>query len=257
MTDTVNYFDPYPKNVKTVLLLHGLGSDHGSWVYQIDTLGEAGYRPIAVDIPGFGKSEFTLPHWTVRRAALIISNKLLDNIPGTVDLIGLSMGGTIAQQLIKIRPDRVGRVILVSTFARLRPTVRKNLPYLSKRVKQMVLGDIRKQAATVADRIFPDNSQIIFHDYLLEQIRTANPKIYRQAMLSLTTFNSTYWMRKWDQPTLVVAGSGDSTVTLKNQKRLAELPRNVIFKVIEGGGHALTIDHRDDFNKLMVNFLSN
>jgi pimeloyl-ACP methyl ester carboxylesterase len=187
----------------------------------------------------------------------MITVELLDKIQTPIDLIGLSMGGTIAQQIVKMRPKMVNNLMLVSTFARLRPSVKKTLPYLSKRFKQMVLGDIRDQANTVADRIFPDENQMEFHEYLIEQIKHANPRVYRQSMIAMAAFNGTPWMRNWQGRTLVVAGSEDSTVTLENQRRLARIIQNGRFEIIPGAGHALTIDHVDQFNLLMIDFLKN
>jgi 3-oxoadipate enol-lactonase len=254
-SDDLFLIDPYPKNQKLVLLLHGLGSDSSSWIYQIEPLASLGFRPIAVDVPGFGRSKFTQGRWTTRKAAWIIVTRLMDKLEGPVDIIGLSMGGVIAQQLVKFRPEKIRKLVLISTFAKLRPSVKKNLPYLSKRFKQVLLGDIRSQAVTVADRIFPAGSLPEFHDYLIEQIRHANPRIYRHAMISLAAFNSAGWMRKWDGPTLVVTGSLDSTVTIENQRRLAGMLKNVRYEVIEGGGHAITIDRTEQVNQLMIDFL--
>ena len=41
--------------VSIVLFLHGLGADSGSWFMQFEPLILEGMRPIAIDIPGFGK----------------------------------------------------------------------------------------------------------------------------------------------------------------------------------------------------------
>jgi pimeloyl-ACP methyl ester carboxylesterase len=165
------------------------------------------------------------------------------------------MGGTIAQQLIRMRPDMINKTILASTFARLRPSARNNLPYLARRFRQVLVGNIAGQAETVADSIFPTGTEKEFHDYLIMQIRNSNPKIYRQAMVSLAAFSSTIWMRNWTKPVLVVAGSDDTTVTLKNQLRLAAILSNKQLEVIQGAGHALSIDHKEIFNRLMIDFL--
>lgn len=247
--------DPAPENEKPVILLHGLGSDHSSWVYQSEVLIANGFRPIAVDIPGFGQSTYPYHRWTIRKASILVIKAVVDGFEGKVALVGLSMGGTIAQEIVRNRPEKISKLVLVSTFARLRPSVRKTLPYLSKRFKQVITGDIRDQAVTVADRIFPGNDQEYFHEYLINQIRHANPKTYRQAMIALAAFNSASWMRHWSGGTLVISGDADNTVTLENQKRLAGILKNVQFEVIIRAGHAVTIDQKDRFNQLLIEFL--
>jgi len=251
----VFFNDPAPESSKPVILLHGLGSDHSSWIYQNEVLIANGFRPIAVDIPGFGKSLYPYQRWTIRKASMLVIKAVVDAIDGQFALVGLSMGGTVAQEIVRNRPEKISKLVLVSTFSKLRPSIRKTLPYLSKRFRQVVTGDIRDQAVTVADRIFPENDQQLFHEYLIDQIRHANPKTYRQAMIALAAFNSTPWMRQWSGDTLVISGDSDTTVTLENQKRLAGILKNAQFEVIPKAGHAVTIDHKDRFNQLLLKFL--
>ncbi len=246
----VYFNDPASENGKPVIMLHGLGSDHSSWIYQSEALIANGFRPIAVDIPGFGKSIYPYHRWTIRKASMLVIKAVVDAIEGQVALVGLSMGGTIAQEIVRNRPEKISKLVLVSTFAKLRPSVRKTLPYLSKRFKQVVTGDIRDQAVAVADRIFPGNDQAFFHEYLIDQIRHANPKTYRQAMIALAAFNSASWMRRWSGDTLVISGESDTTVTLDNQRRLAGMLKNARFEVISKAGHAVTIDQKDRINQL-------
>ena len=254
--DQIFVIDPQPQNKKIIILLHGLGSDSSSWQLQFDALISQGFRPIAVDVPGFGKSDFTFHRWTIRRAALMIVRQVIEPLDEPVMLIGLSLGGVIAQKIVQICPQKVTRIILVSTFARLHPKLKKNLPYLSRRILQVFSGNIRKQAVTVADRIFPLKEQKIWHDYLLDQIKNANPVIYRQAMISLAAFNSRRWMKRCAIPCLVITGEKDSTVTAMDQKRLANLIPQSTHIVIAGGGHAVNVDHFEEFNSDVIRFLN-
>jgi 3-oxoadipate enol-lactonase len=247
--------DPAPYNTKVIVLIHGLGADSFSWQFQFTDLIANGYRPIALDIPGFGKSKYQFRHWTIRKAANMIVNQVIDQFPGKVSLLGLSLGGVIEQQIIKIRPGKVEKAIFVSTFAHLSPNKNNNLPYLRRRVVQIFSGKINLQAKLVADRLFPEKYQKDLHDYLYEQIKHSNPKIYRQAMLALATFNSVSWMKKTTFPCLVVTGQNDTTVTVENQKRLVNLIKNVQWVEIEGGGHAVNVDQSQKFNEELIKFL--
>jgi len=249
------YLDPAPQNKNPILLIHGLGSDSSSWQFQIPELIKAGYRPIAVDVPGFGKSGFQNYPWTIRKASSIILRELVDKIPEPIILVGLSMGGTVAQTLYRQRPGKFKKLVLVSTFSRLRPSAGENLPYLLRRLAQVSTGNISKQAQTVADRLFPGEDQKFLHDYLLEQVATANPKVYRQCMVSLGLFNSRLWMRKCTIPVLVISGDADTTVTLKNQIRLAHGIPHCEHIIISGGGHAVSVDHAEEFNSFLLRFL--
>ena len=255
MSEALYYLDPAPGNRKMILLIHGLGSDSTSWQLQIPRLIQIGYRPIAVDVPGFGKSKYPYKRWTITSSTKWIIRELVDQLPGEFNLLGLSMGGVIAQRLIKERPERIGKVILVSTFSHLHPNIKSNFPYLSQRLIKVISHDINAQARIVADRVFPYPEQIRWHDYLQEQLLKADPVIYRQAMLSLAAFNSRKWLTSINNPCLAISGDKDSTVTIENQERLVKLLPNCEWKIIHNGNHAVNVDHEIEFNKLMVKFL--
>lgn len=253
--DHVYFFDPCPQNEKVILMLHGLGSDFTSWQLQMPELISAGYRPIAVDIPGFGQSKYPYRIWTVRRVALMIIKQVIDPLQRPVILMGLSLGGVVAQKIVQYRSEEIEKLILVSTFAKLHPKIKKNLPYLGKRALQIFSGKINKQASLVADHIFPGPEQKQWHDYLYAQIKNANPRIYRQAMVALSSFNSGRWMKLNIIPCLVITGSVDNTVTVQDQDRLASIVSNSEHLIIDGAGHAVNVDHTPEFNRALLKFL--
>lgn len=254
--EKIFFLDPFPENKKIILLLHGLGSDSSSWQMQFDVLNQIGYRPIVIDLPGFGRSPFSRRHWKISTVSKIISRQILENLPQPVAIMGLSLGGVVEQELLRIKPEAFSKVILVSTFSRLRPSIKNNLPYLSRRFLLVVSGRLSTQAKTVADNIFPLEDQKLWHDYLIKQIEEANPKIYRQAMIALAEFNSRRWMKKISLPSLVISGSEDATVTLKEQRNLAKIIHDSNHLVISGGRHAVNIDHQIEFNAAIADFLS-
>jgi 3-oxoadipate enol-lactonase len=253
--EQIYLLDPAPQNSKIILLIHGLGADSSSWQLQFADLIENGFRPIAIDIPGFGRSKYPYRRWTIRKTAYLITNQIIDQYPGKITLLGLSLGGVVEQQIIKLRPEKIEKAIFVSTFARLRLKKSNNLHYLNQRFVQVLSGNFSLQAKSVADRIFPLAEQKELHDYLYDQIIHANPRIYRQAMIALAAFNSRLWMRKILFPCLVITGTKDSTVTIENQKELVNILKNVKWVEIEGGGHAVNVDHNKEFNKILINYL--
>src|SRR3990172_8580936 len=95
---TLHYLDPNPAGRKAVLLLHGLGADAASWTLQLPVLTAAGFRPIAPDTPGFGQSPYDGGGWSIRRVAAGMAGLLKELKTGPAHVVGLSMGGTIAQQ---------------------------------------------------------------------------------------------------------------------------------------------------------------
>ncbi|MEZ4456246.1 MAG: alpha/beta fold hydrolase [Gemmatimonadales bacterium] len=91
-----------------VVLLHGLGSSKADWGPQVAAL-SAGYRTIAVDLRGHGDSPHPEGRWTLPEFASDVADLLrrLDAAPA--HLVGLSLGGMVAFQLLADHPELVRR----------------------------------------------------------------------------------------------------------------------------------------------------
>jgi pimeloyl-ACP methyl ester carboxylesterase len=90
---------------------------------------------------------------------------------------------------------------------------------------------------------------------LLETISRADQRAYRAAMRSLASFDSRRWLNELTLPALVVTGSEDTTVSPARQTILAQGIPGARQAVVEGAGHAVSVDRADEFNRLLLEFL--
>ncbi len=92
-----------------VVLIHGFGGDSDNWLFNIDELAKS--RPVyAVDLPGHGKSSKTLATGDLVELAQAVAD-LIDEVgAGKVHLVGHSLGGAVAFQILRDRPERVASV---------------------------------------------------------------------------------------------------------------------------------------------------
>jgi abhydrolase domain-containing protein 14 len=110
-----------PESGRSVLLLHGAKFDSDTWkkLGTLDVLAKAGYRAVALDLPGFGKS----PRWTFDRTKLLA--ELLPVLGlGRPVLVSPSMSGSVSFPLILDHPELVTGFVAVApagtpSFARL------------------------------------------------------------------------------------------------------------------------------------------
>jgi 3-oxoadipate enol-lactonase len=243
LTAGINFLDPNPGGVKPVIFLHGLGADCESWPWQMTALAEAGYRPLALDLPGFGKSPKYPGRWTVAKTAAAVWNFALQLGLDHFSLAGISMGGTVALKIALDHPVHIDHLILINTFARLRPKSPGQALYFLRRFLMVSAGDRKEQAEFVAERIFPDDGQQELRNFLEDKILQADQKVYRQAMVSLGLFRVVNHLSEIKVPTLVISGEKDTTVALENQKELAGAIPAARHVIIPGGGHGVTVDH--------------
>ena len=96
-----------------VLLIHGFGGDSDNWLFNIDELAKT--RPVyAVDLPGHGKSSKTLNTGDIRELAQAVTDLIDETHADKVHLVGHSLGGAIAFQILRDQPERVASVVGVA-----------------------------------------------------------------------------------------------------------------------------------------------
>jgi len=251
------FLDPNPVGHTPVLLLHGLGADATSWTLQLPALIGAGFRPIATDTPGFGQSPYDGHGWSIHSMAAEMGNLLEELKTGPAHVMGLSMGGIIAQQFALDYPHLTRRLVLVSTFAALHPDTLSGWMYFVQRFFLVNTLGLPAQARLVAQRVFPGPRYGHLREMLVETISRADPRAYRKAMASLALFNSLKRLGEIKCPTLVVTGADDTTVTPARQRLLVDgipVARQVI---VPDAGHAVPVDQAERFNRELLGFLSN
>jgi 3-oxoadipate enol-lactonase len=245
--------DHNPDGRPTVLLIHGLGATSDSWQLQTPALAAAGYRVLAPDLPGFGQSPYA-PPLTIPGMASRLERLLRGLNAAPTYLVGISMGGTVALQLAADFPGSVQRLVLVNTFARLRPKGIYGWLVFANRLLLVRLTGLPAQARVISGRIFPKPGQEALRQGLYDQILQADPRAYRAAIWALGTFNLLPRVNGLRVPTLVITAEDDRSVPPANQAQLLAIPgaRQV---VIANAGHGVTAEAPETFNREMLAFL--
>ncbi len=101
----------------TVLFIHGAGGSHQNWVLQVRNVPE-GYRFIAVDLPGHGKSEGPFYNSAEKYAEEILKFVEVLGVDGLKAMVGHSLGGCIGVWTY-LKCLKVGSLVLVSSALKL------------------------------------------------------------------------------------------------------------------------------------------
>ena len=251
----LHYIDENPAGQSTILLLHGLGADGSSWGLQIPGLAEAGFRVLAPDARGFGQSPYPGGQHTVAQMAQDMARLLTELRVGPAHVVGISMGGVLALQLALDHPNQVHKLVLVNTFASLRPKSLKVWAYFLYRFLLVHIIGLSAQARAVSWRIFPRPEQEELRRILYTQIMQADVHGYRTTMRALALFNVKERLHEIKMPTLVVTGENDTTVPPDNQAALALGIPNARHTIVPGAGHAITAEQPQVFNQILLKFL--
>lgn len=253
---SLHYLDENLQGSPAVLLLHGLGADGSSWRLQFDCLEQAGFRLLAPDAPGFGQSTYPGGSLSIRQVAGDFATLLQRLETGPVHVVGISMGGVHALQLALDHPELVRKLVLVNTFAALRPGGLRIWLYFALRFILVHTLGLPAQARAVTGHIFPHPDQEFLRQELYRQIVQADPGGYRAAIRALGLFDVRRRLGEIRLSTLVITGEQDTTVPPPIQQALVQGISGGRQVTIAGAGHAVIADHPELFNRILVEFLT-
>lgn len=252
----IHYLEINAEKPIAVLLLHGLGACAESWEFQFPALAKQGFRILAPDIRGFGKSSYPGGRVSINILARDMARLVSELTGNRIHVVGISMGGTIALQMAIDYPQMVDKLGLVNTFSALRPHNLRIWIYFILRFIVVHTFGLGSQARIAAERIFPKPEQKYLRQELINQITQANPQGYRATMRALGLFNVNKNLKDVRSQTLVVSGENDSTVPLQDQIKLVKGIKDAKHVIISKAGHAVTVEKPDEFNRVLIDFLN-
>src|SRR5207247_6691602 len=176
----------------------------------------------------------------------------------TVDVLGVSLGGVIAQQLARQAPQRVRRLVLAATGPGLggvpgspRALLALATPrrYIQPDYFRRIAGDVYGGAA----RRDPDGA---LHGSLARFTRPPSFAGYLAQLYAIAGWSSLPWLGRLRQPTLVIAGDDDPIVPLVNARLLHRLIPDSRLHVVRGGGHLFLLERPAEIAALVTGFLT-
>jgi 3-oxoadipate enol-lactonase len=239
-----------------LLLLHGIGSNSRSFRHQLSELCDA-FDVIAWDAPGYGGSDDPpldsgLDYFADQAVALLDELNL-----SRAHLLGVSLGGVIAQLVYHRHPSRVQSLILVDTTpgggAAPEPEraerVRQRLDALSR------LGP-RGMAEQRAPHLVTSSAPVSLVAELVDIMSEVRSAGYRTAAIALGATDLTSQLSEIHAPTLVIHGEQDEVVPVATAQRLATAIPNARLLVLQNAGHVSNQEQPEAFNAAVRSFLA-
>ncbi|CAA9559570.1 MAG: Beta-ketoadipate enol-lactone hydrolase [uncultured Thermomicrobiales bacterium] len=238
--------------------IQGLNADHTAWTSQLLAF-RAEYDCLALDNRDVGRSGRATAPYDLAEMAADVRAVLDDAAVEDAHIVGLSMGGAIAQELALTAPEWVRSLTLVSTFAR--PDARLSAILEAWRVIYPILGpsDFARQSWPwlFSWRFFerPSNLRNLQRyadnaphpqepDAFVRQVGVTLDQDRRERLAALHI------------PTLVLAGAEDALVPPYLGRELAEAIPGASYVELPGIGHSANIEGRAEFNAAVKGFLA-
>lgn len=249
-----------------ILLSHGWPLSADMWEYQMLFLAQRGYRVIAFDRRGFGRSSQPWEGYDYDTFADDIAELVEKLDLKNVVLAGFSMGGgDVVRYIARKGTARVAKLALISAVT---PLFMKTADHPEGTDKAVFEG-IR--AGLAADRPqFLDDFSTLFYGTNRQGAKVSQGILKQTLAIALqasikgtidcvTAFSETDFrpdMKKIDVPTLVIHGDDDQVVPMAATGKLAaELIAGSRLKVYAGAPHATCFTHKDQVNADLLAFI--
>lgn len=227
-----------------IVFLHGIGGNRTNWQGQVDYFGSKSWCAVAWDARGHGASDDP-PHTLQFHEYADDLLRLLDHLQAErAHLVGLSMGGMIAQDFYGRYAPRVATLSLLDTsvgFGNASEEVRRD--FLTRRLDPLERGltpvDI---APSVTDVLVATSATAAARAQVLASIEHLRTEPYNQALHAIITTDFRAVLSRIQVPTLVLVGDEDIVTP-----PLVTIP---------GVGHLSNIDKPEAFHTALEIFLT-
>jgi pimeloyl-ACP methyl ester carboxylesterase len=219
---------------KHLILLPGLLCDAALWRHQVESLGDSDCEVMVMDLTDSESMED-------------MAEKILDEAPHAFALAGLSMGGYVAQEIMRVAPDRVERLALVNTNARGDNEAQRKIR--TGLIEMAALGKFKGVTPRLLPQLIhptrmedPDVAGVVLE--MAERIGQGAFKRQQTAILGRRDSRADLHVIR--VPTLILAGREDLLCPPKVQQEMADKIDNAKLVIVEECGHLAPLERPDE-----------
>ena len=242
---------------ETVVLLNGLADELGTWAYQTPALLDAGYRVLTFDNRGIGKTD--KPAGPYSSELMAADTKSLVDELGVTDfhLMGVSMGGMIAQAYALAYQGDLRSLTLGCTYAAPGPFCSRMFSLWADIAAiqgvPTVMRDVTLWAFTLA--FFRDRETELADFETAMRYLDQPVSAYLAQLAVIQNHNTTADLGRVTVPTLVIAGEEDILIPTRLSHDLHDLIPGSTWATT-AGGHGCIWEYPEPFNTRFVDFIS-
>ncbi len=240
-----------------LLWLQGLGAEHSAWSAQLARFSTM-FRCIAPDNRDVGRSARATEPYMLGDMAHDMADLLRGLRATPAHVVGLSLGGAVAQHLALDHPDLVRSLCLVSSFARQGPRQRELLRAWRDIYARVDAVTFYRQANTwlFSDRFFarPRNVENVLR-YVAESAHPQDAAAFGRQVDAALAHDTVERLAQLHVPTLVIAGERDILAPPHLSRELADAIPGARLEILPGAPHSLNLEQQIPFNRLLHSFL--
>lgn len=195
-------FESGKQHAKTIVFLHGSGSNSIMWLKHINVL-DSSFHCLAPDFPGHGKSNHI--EWTnLEEVADAIAELIKTKGHGKVHVVGLSLGGSVIYKLLDRYPDLIDKAIIDGASAV--PIKGSSFVIFGVKLTSPFLKTNMMMKIMAKSLGIPDEEYAAFKD----DIQMVSRKSFRSAMAQANRLKIDIENCSFKSPTFFVSGETES-----------------------------------------------
>ena len=243
-----------PDGAPAVALVMGLGYPAAMWWRQIPAI-TTRYRVILIDNRGAGHTGDVVgaPYSIETMAEDVIAVLEAADVK-KVHLVGLSMGGMIAQELALSRPELVQSLVLMATHPGIRHATFDPEALGLVQARKSMSAREAAEAAIAFNYAETTSRALMEEDWELRLPLASSPEGYTAQMMGGISWSSLDRLSELEPPLLILHGADDRLVPAVNGQRIADAVPGSVHVELADANHILTTDKADEVNELLLSW---
>ena len=239
-----------------VIFLHGIGAGARCFAPQIASFAAAGYQPVALDLPGYG-TRTPVEAMSFEALAEDVEFTIAQNALVRPVLVGHSMGGLVAQTMLRRRPDDYAAAVLSCTSPAFgNPAGDFQKKFVADRLAPLDAGrSMADVAPSVADGMMGPNADPAGRALFIEAYGVTPEATYRAAVQCLVSFDERANLAAIKVPVLCLAAEHDRNAPAPVVEKMAGKIPGAYYFCLSGLGHMPNLEAPQAFDSAILNFL--
>ncbi|WXG39581.1 MAG: alpha/beta hydrolase [Candidatus Freyarchaeum deiterrae] len=256
--DINTYYETHGKGPPLVMIM-GLGANKDWWPPDLIEQFSKHFKTLIFDSRGAGRTDKPAIDYSIKMFA--------DDTLGLMDalgikqahILGVSMGGRIAQEMALSYPQRIDKLVLVSTTC----GGPKSVPFppeTVQKVRSVMEATSEELMKVLVYLLYPEEYRKNNPEFIEEQLRRVMIApmpldAYMRQLIATSKFDSYDKLPKIKAPTIVLTGKKDVVDPWENSKMLAQRIPGAKLVTFEDSGHGMCSQNAEDFAKEVIKFL--
>jgi 3-oxoadipate enol-lactonase len=244
------------RRLPAVVFIHGIGGGARLWALQMTSFSAAGYRPVALDLPGYGERP-AVDHLDFEGLAADVEAAIERLSLARPVLVGHSLGGMVVQTALRRRPDGYEAAVLACTSAAFgSKTGDFQKKFVADRLAPLEAGQTMAHVARIVVGAMGPYPDAHGRALAVAAIAATAERTYRAAVHCLVGFDERANLGAIKIPVLCLAAAHDPLAPPAGIERMARKIPHARYVCLSGVGHFANLEAPAAFDAALFEFLA-